>query len=398
MNNLIEIPPIYPITDTSSELPLSEQVSRFADAGFPLVQFRGKPLSVGCQWRELRTALIHSIENGGWPLIVVNDRADLAVLAANDGLAPWGLHLGQSDLPASTAAQLPGLNKLHFGASTHNPKEWSSIDQACDHAGVGPLRATATKRDHDKTIGFDGLYKGCAALRKQNIASIAIGGLTMDDALPCFQSGAGSLAMTSALSPLVISAYQSRLTECLWRAQKIKYARNTILKKGGVIIVGGSGAGKTMLAKALAPRLGIEAIDLDLRISQKTGKSIVEIFTEYNGGEAQFRTLEAECLPECLERPAVIALGAGAWQQIAIRRLVKNSGWNVYWLAENPDTAWERVKADPARPLARDRAEFMQRWRSRMDEWCLLPSLLPLGRQPDELADLVCTAGFTCKP
>ena len=387
MNKILNLPPLYPITGANQELSLSEQVLRFADAGFPLVQFRGKPMSVGDQWRELRKALIQASENGGWPLIIVNDRADLAVLAANEGLRPWGLHLGQTDLPASEAFRLPGLERVHFGASTHNPNEWSSVDSVCDHAGVGPLRATPTKRDHDETIGFDGLSKGCSILRSKSIAPVAIGGLTMDDALPCFKAGAESLAMTKALSPSVLSGCESQLTEYLWMAQKIKYAEKPILGKGcGVVIVGGSGAGKTILADCLARRMGLSAIDLDVRISLKVGRPIAEIF---NDGEALFRSLEVERLPECMEQPAVLALGAGAWQQEAIRQFVGKSKWDVLWLAEDPRIAWERVKMDTNRPLAKDRAEFMQRWRSRMYEWSVLPSLLPLGRPPEELAQIL---------
>ena len=384
MNKILNLPSLYPITDANQELSLSEQVLRFADAGFPLVQFRGKPMSVSDQWRELRKALIQSRENGGWPLIVVNDRADLAVLAAYESLRPWGLHLGQTDLPASEAFRLPGLEGIHFGASTHNPNEWSSVDSVCDHAGVGPVRATPTKRDHEETIDFGGLSKGCSILRSKGVAPVAIGGLTMDDALPCFKAGAESLAMTKALSPSVLSSCESQLTEYLWTTQKIKYAEKPILSKGrGVVIVGGSGAGKTTLADCLAWRMGLKAIDLDSQISVKVGRSIAEIF---NDGEAIFRNLEAERLPECVEQSAVLALGAGAWQQEAIRQFVVKSKWDVLWLAEDPRIAWERVKMDANRPLAKDRAEFMQRWRSRMDEWSVLPSLLPLGRPPEELA------------
>jgi shikimate kinase len=177
------------------------------------------------------------------------------------------------------------------------------------------------------------------------------------------------------------------LTECLWRAQKTKYAHRPALgKKRGLVIVGGSGAGKTTLATVLAKRMGVEGIDLDERIAQKTKMSIAELF---GMGEAHFRDFEANCLPECIERPAVLALGAGAWHQEPIRRLVTKSGWDVLWLAENPATTWGRVGGDPARPLASDRAEFMHRWRSRMAEWSLLPSVLPLGRTPEELAELL---------
>jgi thiamine-phosphate pyrophosphorylase len=384
MDNILPLPPLYPITDAGQKLSLSGQILRFGGAGFPLVQFRAKAMPVGAQWQELCGALIQSAENGGWPLIVVNDRADLALLAAAQGYTPWGLHLGQTDFPASEAIGLPGLKNLHYGASAHNQGEWLSVDKACDHAGVGPLRATSTKQNHDEPIGFDGLQKGCSILRSQKISPIAIGGLTLDDASPCFQAGAESLAMSQSLSPEALCGCEAQLSDYLWQAQKIKYSISPILRKGkGVAIAGGSGAGKTALTKALAQQLNLRALDLDFQITQKAGKSIAEIFAD---GEEVFRKLEIECLPECMEHPAVLALGAGAWGQGAIREFVRKTGWDVLWLAENPAIAWERAKNDPARPLAKDRAEFMKRWRSRMDEWSLLPSLLPLGRTVEELA------------
>jgi len=386
---MMHLPPLYPITDATQELSLSRQVARFAAKGFPLVQFRGKPLPVEEQWKELQSALAESFRNGGWPLIVVNDRADLAILATCEGMAPWGLHLGQSDLPAMEAVKLLGLSGLHFGASTHSPAEWESVDRVCDHAGVGPARATQTKKDHVETIGFDGLSMGCAMLRQKSIAPIAIGGLAIDDASACFRAGAESLAMSHSLSPVAVEADGGNLTEYLWLAQKIKYSIAPIIKNGcGAVIVGGSGSGKTALAESLALRLGMPAVDLDHRISQKAGRSIPEIF---DGGEDAFRKIESECLPECLETPCILALGGGAWQQEAIRSCVQKAGWSVVWLAENPDVAWERVKNDLNRPLAKDRKIFMERWRSRMQHWSLLPAVLPLGRSAEELAELLTT-------
>jgi thiamine-phosphate pyrophosphorylase len=390
MKKLLELPPLYPITDANQELSLSDQVLRFADAGYPLVQFRGKPLGIGQQWNELRQALAHSYKNGGWPQIVVNDRADLAILAAAEGIPPWGLHLGQTDLPACVAAKLPQLSQIHLGASTHNPSEWSCVDTACDHAGVGPVRATVTKPEHDATICFEGLHCGCMALRSQDIVPVAIGGLSVDDALPCYKAGAVSIAMSKALSPSAQDQSGMRLSQYLWQAQAIKYKERTILNlcnPRGVVIVGGSGAGKTSLANSLALRMNLKAVDLDLQITQVAGLSIAEIFDK---GEDVFRRLENECLLGCMEHPAVLALGAGAWEQQSVRQFVKKSKWDLLWLAERPSVAWNRVGMDTSRPLAGNREEFLQRWHSRMKEWTLLPSLLPLGRTADELAEMLC--------
>ena len=338
------------------------------------------------QWEELRQSLVQAKENGGWPLIVVNDRADLVILAIEDGLEPWGLHSGQTDIPANEVARLPKLERLHFGASTHNPREWSQVDSTCDHAGVGIFRKTATKPEYDQAIGLEGLKEGCKVLRGQNISPIAIGGLTVSDAMQCFQAGAESLAMTQVLSPKDIDD-NTCLSDCLWQAQKIKYSiRPAIQTNNGVVIVGGSGAGKTTLASSLALRMGMRAIDFDTFITNKTNKSIAEIFDD---SEKRFRNLELEYLPECLEELSVLALGAGAWQVKAIRNLVRKSGWNILWLAENPSTAWERIKFDPSRPLAQNRSVFMQRWYSRMAEWSLLPSVLPLGRPQEELVKML---------
>ncbi|MCL1908422.1 MAG: thiamine phosphate synthase [Holophagaceae bacterium] len=384
---MLSIPPLYPITDPRIDLSLSRQVSRFADAGFPLVQFRGKGVAAKEHWQELRTSLSLAEENGGWPQIIVNDRADFAILATREGLEPWGLHLGQRDIPVADAIRMPGLMQFHFGASTHNPKEWSLVDSSCDHAGVGPFRATTTKPDHEATIGTKGLEAGCLALRQQNIAPIAIGGLAIEDALTCFLAGAESLAMAHELSPQATGNDDTRLADYLWQAQKIKFSIQPIInRKAGVAIVGGSGAGKTALSNSLAPRLGFKAKDLDAIVSEKAGKTIAEIF---NDSETMFRKLESECLPECLEYPSVVALGAGAWHQETIRDRLQKSGWTILWLAEVPSTAWERARKDVNRPLAKDRATFMQRWRSRMKKWSVLPSLLPLGRSPDELAELL---------
>jgi thiamine-phosphate diphosphorylase len=376
---MLSLPPLYPITDARSSIPLSEQIRRLGAAGFPLVQFRGKPLAPPEQWLQLKEALQDSHQNGGWPMICINDRADLAVLAGMQGIPAWGLHLGQDDLPPRVALGLPGLSGLHLGTSTHGMPEWAKIDPACDHAGLGPFRATTSKGDHAAPIGLEGLRQGCAILRGQGVAPVAIGGLTLADADDCFQAGAESLAMIGEIAQAEDPA------EVLWSAQCARWrARPPVDPKRGLVLVGGSGCGKSSLARAIARRSGLPCSDLDDVTENHAGKSIARIFAE--DGEAAFRGLEEECLPSQLWVPRILAVGGGAWQSPRIRRAVEAAAFQVLWIAENPATAWARVGADRTRPLARERRAFMELWRSRMARWAEVPMLLPLGRDPEELA------------
>jgi thiamine-phosphate diphosphorylase len=376
---MLHLPPLYPITDATLPESLSAQIQRFGEAGFPLVQFRGKPLDAKAQWVELRIALEASAANGGWPFICVNDRADLALLAARAGLTPWGLHLGQDDLPAAEARRLPGLGTAHFGASSHDPSEWAEVDAACDHAGVGPFRGTATKTDHAAPIGLDGLRAGCAALRAQDLAPIAIGGLTLADAQDCFEAGAEALAMVGELHRASDPAALG------WAVQAQRWRVRPPFRPGqGLVILGGSGAGKTTLGRKLAFRLSLPFHDLDQVIEDRVGRPVAAIFAE--DGEVAFRQLEAALLPELLTAPAVVTLGGGAWETPANRAAVAAADSVPLWLAETPARAWERAGQDPKRPLAQDRSAFMARWASRLPAWSLAPMILPFGHSTGELA------------
>ncbi|HEX4846467.1 MAG TPA: shikimate kinase [Geothrix sp.] len=376
---MLHLPPLYPITDATLAEPLSAQIRRLGEAGFPLVQFRGKPLEAPAQWAELRKSLEESRANGGWPLICLNDRADLAVLAAREGLTPWGLHLGQDDLPATEARRLPGLAAVHIGTSTHEPGEWGGVDSACDHAGIGPFRGTATKPDHAEPVGLDGLRAGSMVLRERDLAPIAIGGLRLADAASCFEAGAESLAMVGEIHRAADPAALG------WEAQRVRWrARPPFAPGQGLVLLGGSGAGKSTLGRTLAWRLNLPFHDLDLVIEEDQGFPVGAIFAE--GGEAAFRALESALLPALLARPAVVALGGGAWEAPANRRAVAEAGFAPLWLAESPARAWERVGRDPRRPLAQDRGAFMARCAARTPAWSQAPMVLPFGHSSRDLA------------
>src|SRR5690606_13648336 len=71
------------------------------------------------------------------------------------------------------------------------------------------------------------------------------------------------------------------------------------------------GAGKTVVGRRLAGRLGLAFIDVDAAIADAAGKSIPELFATQ--GEAAFRDLERSALATALSnRGQVVATGGGA--------------------------------------------------------------------------------------
>ncbi|HJV89103.1 MAG TPA: thiamine phosphate synthase [Holophagaceae bacterium] len=375
----LRFPALYPLTDESRSESLEEQVARLAAAGCSLVQVRAKALPADALLEQLRRILTRARAEGGWPRIVLNDRADLAVLLAREGLIPWGLHLGQEDLPPSEARALPGLEALHLGTSTHGPDEWTGVDAACDHAGVGPFRATATKGDHAAPIGLDGLRKGCALLRARGLAPIAIGGLTPEDARDAFEAGAESLAMVGAVHGA------ADLPGLAWDLQVARWrVRPPVTAGQGLVLLGSSGAGKSELGRLLAQGLGLPHRDLDAVIEAREGAPVSELFRLR--GESAFRELEGVVLPGLLTEPAVVSLGGGAWELPEVRAQVARSGFRPLWLAEPPRACWQRVAGDGNRPLAQDEAAFLARCAARTPAWSLAEPVSSFGRPVEALA------------
>ena len=77
-----------------------------------------------------------------------------------------------------------------------------------------------------------------------------------------------------------------------------------------LVLIGMPGSGKSTIGAALAALTGREAVDLDERIVQKTGRSIPDIFAA--DGEAAFRALECEVAAECgAESGKILITGGG---------------------------------------------------------------------------------------
>jgi len=121
------------------------------------VQVRCKPLAAGpstpdrpgppAQARAshdwTRRCLEWAAELQSPPLVLVDDRVDVALALAGEGCA--GVHLGTHDFPPTEARELLGPELL-IGASTHGAAEAArTAELPVDYLGFGPIFATATK-------------------------------------------------------------------------------------------------------------------------------------------------------------------------------------------------------------------------------------------------------------
>lgn len=123
---------------------------------------------------------------------IVNDRVDIAMLLDADGV-----HLGQDDIPCAQARSLLGDDKI-IGASAGTYEEaLRSIEDGADYLGVGPVYATATKKDAGLPIGTTLISQ----IRTfSNIPIVGIGGIHADNATAVTAAGGDGVAVVSAIS------------------------------------------------------------------------------------------------------------------------------------------------------------------------------------------------------
>jgi thiamine-phosphate pyrophosphorylase len=187
------LPHLYPILDAellaARSLSLAAVASELRAAGVTLLQYRdkfGSPQEILRACAILRKAFISSSCR-----LILNDRADLAVLANFDGV-----HVGQDDLSPEDARRIVGPDRI-VGVSTHTYEQVRLADQSCaDYIAIGPVFVTRTKRKPDPVVGLEGVRRARALTHKP---LVAIGGLTRANARSVTDAGANSIAIISAL-------------------------------------------------------------------------------------------------------------------------------------------------------------------------------------------------------
>ncbi|MBV8673975.1 MAG: thiamine phosphate synthase, partial [Acidobacteriaceae bacterium] len=153
-----------------------------------ILQYRNKQ---GDEAEILRDAELIRSSAPSRLFLILNDYPDLVTEAGFHGV-----HLGQTDLPAREARERLGPDIL-IGVSTHNEAQLRvAALEPVDYIAIGPVFATTSKANPDPVIGLDGIR---AARRLTTIPVVAIGGITLDNALGVWGAGADSIALISAI-------------------------------------------------------------------------------------------------------------------------------------------------------------------------------------------------------
>ncbi|HEX9400626.1 MAG TPA: thiamine phosphate synthase [Anaeromyxobacter sp.] len=165
-----------------------EEARAAVEGGAGVVQVRVKDAPSGEVLRIAREVVAIA---AGRALVLVNDRADLALLAGADGV-----HVGDEDLPPSAARRLLGPDLL-VGRTTRTVEEaHAAIAEGADHVGFGPIFATRTKALAVPPRGLETLRAAAAVL---GAPIVAIGGIGADTIGAVAGAGAACAAVVAAI-------------------------------------------------------------------------------------------------------------------------------------------------------------------------------------------------------
>ena len=158
--------------------------------GADVLQLRDKEASSGLLYREALE--LRKLTREAKIPFIVNDRLDIALAVDADGV-----HVGQSDLPASVARKILGPGKI-LGVSVVTVEEAILAEKdGADYLGVGPVfEARGTKPDTDEPLGVDCIARIRGRCR---LPIVAIGGINAENARKVREAGADGAAVISAI-------------------------------------------------------------------------------------------------------------------------------------------------------------------------------------------------------
>jgi len=174
-----------------------------ASAGPVMCQLRDKHATdrelydAGKRLRALGRTLAARGNIAAAPLLIINDRADIARATDADGV-----HLGQSELPPAKTREIIGPDRI-LGLSTSDPGEANAAlaeihgPARVDYLGAGAVFATATKTDA-RVAGLDYLRR--LADYPASVPIYAIGGINAENLPQVLETGIRRICVSSAVT------------------------------------------------------------------------------------------------------------------------------------------------------------------------------------------------------
>jgi thiamine-phosphate pyrophosphorylase len=159
------------------------------ERGVRMLQLREKHLSD----KEILAAAseITAVTRGTGTLFVMNDRADLAMLAG-----AGAVHLGQGDVSLAEARRIVGPD-MKIGLSTHSiVQAREAIAAGADYIGFGPVWPTPTKAIPDPAVGLEQLSE---VVSFSPVPVVAIGGIFPENLPQVLSAGARNFCLVRHL-------------------------------------------------------------------------------------------------------------------------------------------------------------------------------------------------------
>ena len=163
---------------------LIDAVAAAARAGVDLIQVRERDLDDRALLGLVRDCL--AAVEGTRSRLVVNDRLDVAIAAAADGV-----HLRGDAFRAARVRDV--APSFLVGRSVHAVEEAAAADGdgGYDYLIAGTIFATPAKGAAHVLLGVEGLRRLCAAVR---LPVLAVGGLSVERAADAIRAGAAGIA------------------------------------------------------------------------------------------------------------------------------------------------------------------------------------------------------------
>ena len=110
-----------------------------------------------------------------------------------------GLHIGQTDLSPADARTVIGPSPI-LGLSTHTREQWEqALREPISYVAIGPVFGSVTKQTGHDAIGLSTVTQLATAASAKGLLVVAIGGITIENAISVIDAGASSVAVIGDL-------------------------------------------------------------------------------------------------------------------------------------------------------------------------------------------------------